>query len=226
MQIAQKIAVSIVQDASRIIVVVLLKCIRGEFTKNIDGGKSIMKKLFSMVLVVALAAVMVLGTAMAEEVVYSESNADGFTGTITALSGYTFTEENIELRLTISTADNEHHAWGFGCINDSAWANVTGLELLAAETAGESVMTLTLKEIGDAFAAFGSDPTAGVIINDWGDYGSVVKIEIVDTSATVEGGGGDVDDSVQTGDMTNIAILAGVAGLALVAVVASKKANA
>ncbi len=181
-----------------------------------------MKKLLSTLLVVVLAATMVLGTAMAETTVFSEEYAEGFSGTITALEGYTFTEENIELRITLTALDSEHVGWGAGCINDSAWANVTGLELTTGESA-ETVLTFTLKEIGDAFTAFGSDATAGVIINEWADYANVTKVEVVDTTVNVGGGS---DGGAQTADMTSVAILAGVAALALVAVVASKKVNA
>ncbi len=183
-----------------------------------------MKKLFSLVLVVVLAATMVLGTAAAETTLYSESYAAGAeSGTTIPVDGYTFTEENIELRITIATQDAEHAEWGFGAINDSAWANISGLDLKTVAEPGENVTVWTLKEIGDAFAAAGSDPTAGLIINVWDTYGLVTKVEIVDTTAAA---GGEGDDSAQTGDMMNVALLAGVAALAFVAVVASKKANA
>ncbi len=79
----------------------------------------------------------------------------------------------------------------------------------------------TVFNIGYDIAA--TDLSAGCYVFFTGDAGVSMDITLVEPSV---GGGGSADDSVQTGDMTNFALLAGVAALALVAVVASKKAQA
>lgn len=99
-------------------------------------------------------------------------------GTITILSGYTFTEEDIVVRIYISTVDDAHSGWGLGALCSSDWqTNV--VELPAGTSTELKVVEMTLKELGDAFAAAGCSAADGVVLNDWADYASVAKIEVV-----------------------------------------------
>lgn len=103
-------------------------------------------------------------------------------GTITILNGYTFTEEDIVVRFYIEAADDDHSGWGLGALCNSDWS-VNVIELAAGTTAELKVIEMTLKEIGDAFAEAGVSATDGVILNDWADYASVAKIEVVSLAA-------------------------------------------
>lgn len=103
-------------------------------------------------------------------------------GTITILNGYTFTEEDIVVRIYIEAADDDHSGWGLGALCSSDWGTNV-IELPAGTTAELKVIEMTLKAIGDAFAEAGVSATDGVVLNDWADYASVAKIEVVSLAA-------------------------------------------
>lgn len=103
-------------------------------------------------------------------------------GTITILNGYTFTEEDIVVRIYISTVDDDHSGWGLGALCSSDWQKNI-VELPAGTSAELKVVEMTLKELGDAFTAAGYAATDGVVLNDWADYASVAKIEVVRLAA-------------------------------------------
>ncbi len=173
-----------------------------------------MKKLFSLVLVVVLAATMVLGTAAADTVLLEGSN-----GTIDLSAVVEGDTLEIVAEFDGSNADVAA-GWGVGglCL-DGSWSVASGYEctLEATPAAGDRV-TFTFDASAVKAAA-----TGDVNVNM---YNGFTPVTVTLKSVVVEEGGAEGDDSAQTGDMMNVALLAGVAALAFVAVVASKKANA
>ncbi len=175
-----------------------------------------MKKLFSLLLVVVLAATMVLGTAAADtELTLTEYNQFSLAD---AVEGDTLV---LVIECTEATADI---GWGIGGIDlDGDW-NVEGQQyeiLLEATPAVGDKLTFTYDAMEMKNAA--SDP-ANLIANFYNGF--VISSLTLKNAVVEEEGGAEGDDSAQTGDMMNVALLAGVAALAFVAVVASKKANA
>ena len=171
-------------------------------------------------------------------------------GTITILNGYTFTEEDIVVRIYISTVDDDHSGWGFGALCSSDWKNI--VKLPAGTSAELKVVEMTLKELGDAFTAAGYAATDGVVLNDWDDYASVAKIEVVrlavddpedptpsvtpddpedpDPTETPEDPtptpGTGTEDTPKTGDTMSWVLFAALAVVTLGGVIVSKKARA
>ncbi len=208
-----------------------------------------MKKLLSMVLAVSLTAVMVLGSAFAgsiaidssDEYILEETGSDGSTfvsydvNAWIAANEYDYTQVG-GVEYTIKVDDLSGGVGGGIVFNTAApdygwasteWGNDGASKPITIVDNGDGTYSLALYATG-AFVDPASEGAYGKVALQhwWGGNTTVVGAKVLDTNGEAIVLGGGADDSVETGDMTNIAILAGVAALALVAVVASKKANA
>ncbi len=204
-----------------------------------------MKKLWSMVLAVALTAVMVLGTCCAEKV-FTDGIGDGF---VTAgegswaydlqAAGADCSEiANITVTFTVSSLDS---GFGGGFIANSSnggngwnsveWGNADAAKAISA-VATDDASGLEFTITRDFTGIFGDEEDANGLYNNlciqswWGADINVTNVECYNAAGTLIYAAVEADGGAQTADMTSIAILAGVAALALVAVVASKKVNA
>jgi len=167
-----------------------------------------MRKLFRIALAVALVAVMAIGTAFAADTTVLE----GTNGTVT--DAVNNAEEGAQLVITVKCVDatKAQAGWGVGgiCI-DGGW-DVDGdfTSTLAENPVADQTLTFTFD-----CAAIKTAATGDINVNYYNGF-EVVKAVV----RTADGG------SAKTADTTTVVLFGAVAVIALVAVVASKKARA
>ena len=193
-----------------------------------------MKKLLATVLSVVLALTMVLGTALADETVIAEGNAD-------VTEAVTGAPEGSKLVITAEYAPNERpddpvpaSGWGVGgIVIDGSWG--------PADSEFQATITADPVEGDKITTEFDCDAlkkaySGGIQVNYYNGF--VVRKVVLQTPAASSGDGkggegqGDAQgdgkggDAPKTADTMTVVLFAGVAILALGAVVASKKARA
>ncbi|MBR6020711.1 MAG: hypothetical protein IK055_10895 [Lachnospiraceae bacterium] len=184
-----------------------------------------MKKLLATVLAVVLAMTMILGTALADETEIATSNA-------TITDAVTNAPEGSKIVVTVKydpkdeggTADGTAGAgWGIGGIcTDGSWTVDGAFEAkTSAEPAFGDVLTFEFN-VDDIKKAAAGD----INLNFYNGF--AVQKAVLSTPAgagdgKADGKGG---DAPKTADTMTVVLFAGVAILALGAVVASKKARA
>ncbi|MCD7847632.1 MAG: hypothetical protein LUG49_06360 [Oscillospiraceae bacterium] len=194
-----------------------------------------MKKFVSM----AIALVMVLSltvVAFADTTVASQDSV--VDGVVTVLDGADFTDETLYLYIYFSVDDESYIGWGPAGICDSNWVTAIGYGTdydLSVNADGYVAYALT--DVAAAFAAVGSDPADGVILNWWADYATLTGVALVSTSdsvATVEDTSSAEEEVVEdtnvateetttTSPSTGVALALVPMAIAGIAVVSSKK---
>lgn len=189
-----------------------------------------MRKLLATILAVALAMVMVLGTALADETEIATSNA-----TITdAVNG---APEGSKLIVTVQCTevqDSVAAGWGIGglCVDGTWTVDGDFTSNISADPTLDEVLTFEFN-LDDVKKAASGD----INLNYYNGY--TVTKAVLKTPAAADGGDGKADgqggdaqgdgkggDAPKTADTMTVVLFAGIALLALGAVVVTKKARA
>ncbi len=179
-----------------------------------------MKKFLASVLALVCVMVMVLSIACAEDITLSGSDAGNCVEGMEKI--FDLSKEG-SLTLVVKMTDAEHYGWGlgnFGANVDGAWTDskiAAGGEIACADE-NEAKFTYTFKEIVESFGVTDAASIADLKFGTW-NGGVIVSMSYEYAGAAP------VDDSAKTADAMNVAVVAGLALIALagVVVVANKK---
>lgn len=175
-----------------------------------------MKKLFSLVLAVALCTVLVLGTAFATDTDLGlKPTDDNPAGNGTITDAVKNAPEGAKLVISVKfneDRDDVKKGWGVGgiCINGGWEVDGDYTATLTEDPVKNKVITFTFD-----IDSIKKDATGDINVNFYNGF--IIEKAVIRTS---DGG------AAKTADTMTVVLFAGVAVLALVAVVASKKARA
>ncbi len=209
-----------------------------------------MKKLFATILAVSLAAVMMFGTCFAEKAITDGINDGNGAASVDAGSGngkYAYNMAALAtakggdldavrgVRVTFTVADATAGFGGGMAFNselagwaDTEWGNDGASKPITAVADGDAFTITRTSE--EAFYSTAGGYNELVIQTYWGSDLTITKIDALGADGSVlfstAGAAAGGDGGEQTADAMSIVLFAGVAAVAFVAVVASKKARA